>query len=146
MPTHYKGNPEEILALNSYIKLTRAADSVNSRLNISASMKNLTISQFGVLESLFHLGPLCQNELGNKILKSNSNMTTVVDKLEKRGLVHRERDQNDRRMIIVHLTKPGRELIERVLPQHVAAIKAQFQVLSTEEQIILGNILRKLGK
>ena len=48
MPTHYKGNPEEVLALNSYIKLTRAADSVNSRLIISDSMKKLTISQFGV--------------------------------------------------------------------------------------------------
>jgi MarR family 2-MHQ and catechol resistance regulon transcriptional repressor len=146
MPTHYKGSSEEVRALNSYIKLTRAADSVNARLNASVSMKELTISQFGVLESLFHLGPLCQNELGNKILKSNSNMTTVVDNLEKRGLVRRERDKNDRRMIIVYLTEAGSELISKVLPQHVSAIKEQFQVLSAEEHILLGNLLRKLGK
>ena len=146
MPTHYNGNTEELLALDSYIKLTRAADSVNARLNASRSMKNLTISQFGVLEALYHLGPLCQNELGSKILKSNSNMTTVVDNLEKRGLVRRERDQEDRRMVIVHLTDSGHELIEKVLPGHVEAIKEQFKGLSKEEHIILGNLLRKLGK
>ena len=146
MPTHYKGNSEEVRALNSYIKLTRAADSVNARLSVSVSMKDLTTSQFGVLESLYHLGSLCQNELGNKILKSNSNMTTVVDNLEKRGLVRRERDQIDRRMIKVHLTTTGHDMIERLLPQHVSAIKEQFNVLSPEEHILLGNLLRKLGK
>ena len=72
MPTHYNGKPEELLALDSYIKLTRAADSVNTRLNASRSMKNLTISQFGVMEALYHLGPLCQNELGSKILRATA--------------------------------------------------------------------------
>jgi MarR family 2-MHQ and catechol resistance regulon transcriptional repressor len=146
MPTHYNGSPEELLALDSYIKLTRAADSVNARLNASKSMKNLTISQFGVLEALYHLGSLCQNDLGSKILKSNSNMTTVVDNLEKRKLVRRERDQEDRRMVMVHLTENGLELISKILPEHVAAIKEQFKGLKQEELIILGNLLRKLGK
>lgn len=146
MPTHYNGSPEELLALDSYIKLTRAADSVNARLNASKSMRNLTISQFGVLEALYHLGSLCQNDLGSKILKSNSNMTTVVDNLEKRKLVRRERDQEDRRMVMVHLTENGLELISKILPEHVAAIKEQFKGLKQEELIILGNLLRKLGK
>ncbi|MHB8133059.1 MAG: MarR family winged helix-turn-helix transcriptional regulator [Anaerolineaceae bacterium] len=146
MPTHYNGTQEEILALDSYIKLSRAADSINSRLSNSPSMQELTISQFGVLEALVHLGPLCQNVLGSKILKSNSNMTTVIDNLEKRGLVKRERNSEDRRMITIHLTMEGKEIIETVLPQHVAAIKSQFEVLTQEEQIQLGNLLRKLGR
>jgi len=146
MPTHYNGTEDEILALDSYIKLSRAADSINSRLNNSPSMQELTISQFGVLEALVHLGPLCQNVLGSKILKSNSNMTTVIDNLEKRGLVKRERSSEDRRIITIYLTEKGKETIESVLPQHVAAIKSQFEILSPEEQIQLGNLLRKLGK
>jgi len=146
MPTHYNGTEDEILALDSYIKLSRAADSINSRLNNSPSMQELTISQFGVLEALVHLGPLCQNVLGSKILKSNSNMTTVIDNLEKRGLVKRERSSEDRRIITIYLTEKGKEMIESVLPQHVAAIKSQFEILSPEEQIQLGNLLRKLGK
>lgn len=146
MPTHYNGSADQVRALDSYIKLTRAADSINSRLNISPSMSELTISQFGVLEALLHLGPQCQNVLGSKILKSNSNMTTVIDNLEKRGLVKRERGMEDRRMITIYLTESGKALIEKVLPQHVASIAKQFEVLSPEEHVQLGEILRKLGK
>lgn len=146
MPTHYQGQAEQILALDSYIKLTRAAETVNTILQTSVSMENLTISQFGTLEALLHLGPLCQNELGSKILKSNSNMTTVIDNLEKRGLVRRERDTQDRRMIFIHLTDQGKSLIESVFPAHVEAITHIFNVLSEEEQNQLGELLRKLGK
>jgi MarR family 2-MHQ and catechol resistance regulon transcriptional repressor len=146
MPTHYNGTEEEVLALDSYIKLTRAADSINNRLNNAPSMQELTTSQFGVLEALCHLGPLCQNVLGTKILKSNSNMTTVIDNLEKRGLVHRERSSEDRRMITVFLTQAGKDLIELVFPKHVEEIRNQFEVLTQEEQLALGALLRKLGK
>jgi len=146
MPTHYKGTEEERLALDSYIKLTRAADSINARLSGSVSMETLTISQFGTLEALYHLGPLCQNEIGSKILKSNSNMTTVIDNLEKRGLVMRERDRQDRRMVKVHLSPSGKSLIESVLPQHVQAITELFSALSPSEQKTMGDLLRKLGQ
>jgi len=84
--------------------------------------------------------------LGSKILKSNSNMTTVIDNLEKRGLVKRERGLEDRRMIRIHLTPEGQALIETVFPQHVEAIRQQFEILTPEEQIQLGVLLRKLGR
>lgn len=146
MATRFQGTEEQIRALDTYIKLTRASDSIQARLSSSVSLQALTISQFGVLEALLHLGPLNQNELGSKILKSNSNMTTVIDNLEKRGLVRRQRRGDDRRMIEIFLTTEGKKLIETVFPQHVAAIQEQFAVLPAEEQIELGNLLRKLGK
>ncbi len=146
MPTHYRGTPEEELALDTYIKLTRANDTINAKLLTATSLQELTISQFGVMEALFHLGPLAQNILGEKILKSNSNMTTVIDNLEKRDLVYRERAKNDRRKIIVHLTDKGREMIQKVFPLHVKAIEKEFSVLSTDEKNLLCDLLRKLGK
>ena len=146
MPTHYQGTPDEELALDTYIKLTRATDTINARLSMASSMQELTISQFGVLEALYHLGPLAQNILGEKILKSNSNMTTVIDNLEKRQLVQRERAKDDRRKIIVHLTESGMQMIKNLFPKHVQAIEQQFSVLTTEEKKLLGELLRKLGK
>ena len=146
MPTHYQGTPDEELALDTYIKLTRATDTINARLSMASSMQELTISQFGVLEALYHLGPLAQNILGEKILKSNSNMTTVIDNLEKRQLVQRERAKDDRRKIIVHLTESGMQMIKSLFPKHVQAIEQQFSVLTTEEKKLLGELLRKLGK
>jgi MarR family 2-MHQ and catechol resistance regulon transcriptional repressor len=113
---------------------------------MAGSMHNLTISQFGVLEALYHLGPQAQNILGEKILKSNSNMTTVIDNLEKRNLVRRNRAEDDRRKIIVHLTDEGRDLIQKIFPEHVRAIQAQFAVLTNQEKLVLSELLRKLGK
>jgi MarR family 2-MHQ and catechol resistance regulon transcriptional repressor len=145
MATHYEGAQTEIEALDVYIKLERAAAAVSERINRHLSDHNLTISQFGVLESIYHLGPMHQNQLGDKILKSGGNMTLVIDNLSKRGLVTRERDANDRRCVNVQLTDDGRNLIAAIFPNHVATVTHEIGVLSAEEQAQLSTLLRKLG-
>lgn len=104
------------------------------------------MTQFGVLEVLHHLGPMCQNEIGAKLLKSGGNMTLVIDNLEKRRLVQRQRNPQDRRMMNVSLTQAGEALISKILPGHVQAITEEMSVLSPEEQETLGELCRKLGK
>src|SRR5581483_7675273 len=99
MPTRYRGSDDEVRALNSYVKLIRAAESVTARLAPQVEAVGLTWSQFGALQALFHLGPMCQRELARKLLKSGGNITLVVDNLEKRGLARRERERQDRRFV-----------------------------------------------
>jgi MarR family transcriptional regulator, 2-MHQ and catechol-resistance regulon repressor len=145
MPTHYRGSDDEVRALNAYIKLIRGAESVTSRLAPGLEAAGLTTSQFGALEALFHRGPMCQRELGRKLLKSGGNVTLVVDNLEKRGLVRRERERRDRRFVTVHLTEEGQQLIAEYFPRHAAAIVEQMAVLTPSEQHELGRLCRKLG-
>ena len=146
MPTHHEGSPNEERALNTYIRFSRASDTLQSHLKRGGTMGDLTESQFGTLEALYHLGPLCQGEIGQKILKSSGNMTMVVDNLEKRGLVQRERSQEDRRQIEVSLTDQGRQLIKGIFPEHAQAIVKAFDTLSVKEQDQLGALCRKLGQ
>ena len=146
MATHYEGTAEERRALDAYIKLSRAAESVGARINAHLHRHKLTISQFGVLEAVYHLGPLQTSELGHKILKSSGNMTMVVDNLEKRGLVRRERRPDDRRCILIHLTKSGETLVAGLLPAHVAGVVDTFAVLTPQEQTQLADLCRKLGR
>ena len=146
MGTHYKGKKNEIRALNAYINLIRAAESVTSRLSRFLHANELTTSQLGVLEVLLHLGPLSQRELGNKLLKSGGNITLVIDNLEKRGLVKRNRQEEDRRFITVHLTKQGQQLISKFFPTHVSAIVNEMSTLTDSEQEELRRLCRKLGK
>jgi MarR family 2-MHQ and catechol resistance regulon transcriptional repressor len=146
MPTHYQGSPAETLALNTFIKLTRAADSLLRRLSQRSTQGNLTPTQFGVLESLYHLGSMCQTEISNKLLLSTANITLVIDNLEKSGLVKRTRSAEDRRFISVSLTDKGEELIAGLFPKHAASIAEELSVLSPQEQEILGELCRKLGK
>jgi MarR family 2-MHQ and catechol resistance regulon transcriptional repressor len=131
--------------LNTFIKLTRSTNSLLARLAERNTIGALTYSQFAVLEALYHLGSLTQGDISAKVLKSGSNMTTVIDNLERDGLVRRERDANDRRVIQVHLTEAGTSKVEAVLPGHVAALVEEFSVLSASEQETLGALCKKLG-
>ncbi len=146
MPTHYRGAPEATLALDTWIKLSRAADSFGARLAQGGALGDLTPGQFGVLESLYHLGPMRQTEIGAKLLRSGSNITLIVDNLERDGLVRRDRDPDDRRVVNVSLTDAGREVIEGIFPAHVEAIVEAMAALSPEEQAELGRLCKKLGK
>ncbi len=145
MGTKYQGTDAEKQALNVYIKLTRAAASVLDRTNRHLGAFGLTPSQFGVLEVLYHLGKLPQVEISRKLLLSTANMTTVLQNLEKDGLVCRERDRQDQRYMQVTITEAGRALIEKILPAHVAGIAAEMSVLTNDEQQILEQLCRKLG-
>src|SRR5215212_984624 len=146
MPTHFPGSRAEMRTLNTFIKLTRRTNSLLARLSERNTIGDLTYSQFAVLEALYHLGSLTQGDISAKVLKSGSNMTTVIDNLERDGLVRRERDGNDRRVIHVHLTEAGTGKIEARLPGHVAALVDEFSVLSAAEQQTLGELCKKLGK
>jgi MarR family 2-MHQ and catechol resistance regulon transcriptional repressor len=146
MPTHFTGSRAERRALDTFIKLTRCTDSLLARLAERNTIGDLTFSQFAVLEALYHLGPLTAGEVSQKILKSGSNLTTVIDNLERAGLVRRERDVDDRRVIHVHLTEAGRGKLEAVFPGHVAALVEELGVLSAREQETLGELCKKLGR
>ena len=145
MGTHYSGSKEEIYALNAFIKLVRAAGSVSARVEAYLGEIGLTVSQFGVLEALHHLGPLYQKDLATKILKSTGNITMVVDNLEKRGLVERVRDEDDRRHYFVRITAEGSRLIRSFFPGHVKRIVREMGRLSRIEQETLGRLCKKVG-
>jgi len=143
--THYEGDDMEKRALSAYITLMRASNTVTARASGTRVKSGLTASQFGVMETLLHLGPLCQKDLGNKLLKSSGNMTVVIDNLEKRGLVRRERSTEDRRMFRVCLTEEGRFLIDDVFPSHAARIARAMGALEPDEMDELRRLCRKLG-
>ena len=145
MGTHYNGSKKEKRALDTYIKLMRCADTINSAVNLSLSKFGLTESQFNVLDALHHLGPLSQKELGFKLLKSGGNITMVIDNLEKDKYVERKRGKEDRRIFFVHLTIKGEEKLSEILPVQVDIITNEMSRLSKNEQIELQRLCKKIG-
>ena len=145
MPTHFQGSTETKRALNAFINLARATNSLQARLSAQLEGQGLTVGQFGVLEALLHLGPMTQCVLGEKLLRSGGNITLVIDNLEKHGLVRRERQTEDRRTIVIHLTPKGMRLIKRVFPRHAKMILKEMSQLEPKEQEDLRRLCRKLG-
>lgn len=145
MPTKYKGTREEKRALDAFIKLQRAAETVATRTTAHLTAYDLTTSQFGVLEALYHLGTLSQRDLAQKLLKSTGNISVVLKNLEKRGLISRERNLDDTRYMEVSISKAGQELLASVFEKHVQGIVEEMTVLTPEEQNELARLCRKLG-
>ncbi|HMB41765.1 MAG TPA: MarR family transcriptional regulator [Balneolaceae bacterium] len=145
MGTHYTGSSSEKTTLNTFIKLMRATESINNRLNKHLAEVDLTISQFGTLEALYHLGPLNQRAIAEKLLKSGGNITMVIDNLEKSGYVTRKKDPQDRRAVLIHLTEKGDEFINEFFPKHLDKIKKEFSVLTDSEKKQLAAMCKKLG-
>jgi len=145
MATKHHGTPDERVALDAYIKLSRATSAVDARINRPLAEASLTTSQFGVLEAVWHLGPLTHGEIGRKLLKSSGNVTVVIDNLARRGLVRRESDTVDRRVSRVALTAAGSALLEAVFPAHVARVVDAFGALDADELATLSTLLRRLG-
>ncbi|MBI1823635.1 MAG: MarR family transcriptional regulator [Nitrospirae bacterium] len=146
MGSKYKGNHDEVRALSAFINLMRASDSVGSRAFNHIQTEQLTPSQFGVLEVLLHGGPMCQTDLGEKLLRTGATITSVIDHLEKSGLVERERSKDDRRFITVCLTKKGEVLIQRIFPHHARVITKELSALTPSEQVELRRLCKKLGR
>jgi len=134
------------LVLSTFIKLIRAAESVSVRAHKHLSKVKLSFGQFAVIEVLYHLGsPLCQKDLAGKILKTPRNITMIVDNLEKRKLVRREKNLEDRRYWDIHLTKGGRKLFLEIFPRHIESLHKEMGILTETELKTFGNLCRILG-
>jgi len=137
---------QEHLALATYVKLMRAANSARNFAARSLGRTGVTLTQFAVLEALYHLGPMSLSDIAQKVLTTGGNLTMVVRNLEKQGLARRQQCPEDRRISIVVLTAKGKSLIRAVFPRHAAAIAEFLSALSPKQQAHLGELCRKLGR
>jgi MarR family 2-MHQ and catechol resistance regulon transcriptional repressor len=134
------------LALATYVRLTRAANAARSHAASHLGGTGLTLTQFAVLEALYHLGPMSLSDIAQKILTTGGNLTMVVGNLEKLGLAHRQKCPEDRRQLIVVLSSKGKALIRKIFPEHAAAITEFMAALSPAQQEELGDLCRQLGR
>lgn len=146
MPTHYQGDEATRRALDAFIKLSRARKMMSTRTGRLLAEYRLTESQLGTLEALYYLGPMCQSDIGEKLLVTDGNMTMVMKSLTQRGLVSRQRDPDDRRQIMVSLTDEGQRLIGELFPRHARNLAEMLSVLSPDEQDELGRLCKILGR
>lgn len=133
------------LALSTWVKLARAAGIVGKRTGEHIRSAGLTVGQFSAMETIYHKGPMTPGELCSKQLVSGGNMTVVLDNLERDRLVVRVPSETDGRSVTIHLTPEGEAVMDRVFPEHARVVGELLASLSTEDQQLLGDLLRKLG-
>jgi len=105
----------------------------------------LNLTEFGVLEFLYHKGEQPIQLIGKKVLLASSSITYVVDKLEEKGYLERIACPNDRRVIFGRLTEKGEQLMDDIFPQHEKAMATIFSNLTKEEKEHAIELLKKIG-
>jgi len=105
----------------------------------------LNLTEFAVLELLFHKGDTPIQHIGKRILISSGNMTYVLDKLEAKGFIKRLPCPKDRRVTYAVLTDEGHKLISSIFPEHEQMIDQLFSQINKTEKEMLIYLLKKMG-
>lgn len=145
MSEQSKEHLHEELSLKLFIVMNRAVEELRKKATEDVKQHELNLSEFAVLELLYHKGPQPIQVIGKKVLLASSSITYVIDKLEKKRLITREACPKDRRVFYVTLTDEGETLIKEIFPGHRRAIAEMFASLSIEQKETAIELVKKVG-
>src|SRR5215472_221486 len=126
--------------LLAYLDALTLAEPIQARL---WQMAELTVTQIAVLREL-RGGPRSSGKLGRAVGLSPTSITRLLDRLERRGLISRRRDSEDRRVVEVHLALDGERLLGEIRLLRGSPLHRAVQSLSSEERRRLTSGLRRL--
>jgi DNA-binding MarR family transcriptional regulator len=129
-----------------WVRFLRFGLQSHKKLEDDLSKLGLTPPQFYVLATIGYAGSLPFGEIGVKMMVTVSNLTGIVDRLEEKKLVLRQRDATDRRVVHVILTDKGAKLYKTTIPLFEKSVARIFAGLGKSEQKELSAILRKLNQ
>ncbi|MFC8038487.1 MarR family winged helix-turn-helix transcriptional regulator [Paenarthrobacter sp. NPDC057355] len=135
------------LAAETWESLFRSQVAVMRKLQSGPAFKALPVKEYDVLFTLSRCpsGQLRLNEINDKVLLSQSSLSRLVDRLEKRGLVERTTAPDDGRGVLLALTEAGRELQKTIGREHVRDIATLVApALTADEQRELLRLTEKL--
>lgn len=123
-------------------------DAIKDSFDIHFARYGLSEPKFKILINLYMAGDqgLIQSELSAKINVSRANITGLVDRLEKEGLVVRNNDPSDKRALRVCLTSRAFALMHAFIPVHNEFMHKIMLPLNKEEKELLISLLKKLNK
>ncbi|HKP97577.1 MAG TPA: MarR family transcriptional regulator [Fibrobacteria bacterium] len=130
---------EEELMLN----IMRTADRLQRKMGELLKAVDLSATQYNVLRILRGAGSegLACGEIGERMVTRDPDITRLLDRLEKRGLVARSREKEDRRVVTARIAQAGLDLLKKLDEPVVQAHKAQLGHLEAKQQETLIRLL-----
>jgi MarR family transcriptional regulator, 2-MHQ and catechol-resistance regulon repressor len=136
---------EQAAALKLWVVLSRAHEAVAELARRDVDRGELSLTEFGVMEALFHKGDLTAGEVSKRVLLRSGSLTYVIDKLVERGLIKRKLCDTDKRRTYLQLTTPGSALMRRIWPGHAAVIELATSGLTLAEKRTVARLLKRMG-
>ena len=136
----------DLSALQTWLTLMRVSGEVVAYLEDYLSDYNLSQRKFFILILLMrNPNGLNISQLAGKTGVSCASITGLVERMKKAGLVTREEDASDRRVMIIQITQVGDELLKKVLPDHYSRVNQLMLCLNEQERDSLQKLLKKVS-
>jgi DNA-binding MarR family transcriptional regulator len=119
---------------------------INREVSKYLSPFKLSVAKFNVLMAIKHVGGkegISQIDIGHRLIVSASNMTRILDKLERGGLILRSAQEGDRRINVVKVTKEASDILDQIWPGYVKLIEELGDKLEIHEQKVAAGLLIK---
>lgn len=136
---------KEDLSLKLLVVLSKAYKTVMEQVELDIKSKGVSLTDFAVLELLYHRGQQPLQKIADKILLTSGSITYVVTKLEKQGYLTREQSELDKRVTHAVITRKGTELLDSIFPSHWDKIKQIMKGIDDQEKEEAMILLKKLG-
>lgn len=135
--------PFQVREEEVFLNLMRTADRLQRRGVILFKAYDLSLNQYNVLRILRGAGAegLACGEIGERMITRDPDITRLLDRLEKRDLVIRSRDQGDRRVVTARLTAAGADLLRRLDDPVIQWHRSQLGHLDAKQQETLIHLL-----
>jgi DNA-binding MarR family transcriptional regulator len=129
-----------------FIGLLKTADALGQEAEQLVRSANLTGTQYNVLRILRGAGPegLACRGIGERLISRDPDITRLLDRMERRGLITRERQNDDRRVVKTRITPQGLELLKPLDQPMRDLHKRQFRQVATTRLKILSGILEEI--
>lgn len=130
--------------------LNRTNTKLKKEFHRNLRIYDITPEQWGVLGRLWEKDGLTQRELSNRSFKDQPTTARILDKLEKKGLISRAANPEDRRTFLIHLSEQGWDLQAKLIPLAVATLHKALHGFNNEEveqlRVWLNRIYENLEK
>lgn len=129
-----------------FLALLKTADALGQEAEQLIRSANLTGTQYNVLRILRGAGPegLACREIGERLISHDPDITRLLDRMEKRGLITRERQKNDRRVVKTRITPQGLELLKPLDQPMRDLHKRQFRHMAATRLKVLSDLLEEI--
>lgn len=132
--------------LKTIVTLFRATDSFSKAIQKDVKRYGLNVTEFGILEALYHKGKMTIKSLIEKVLITNSSMSYVIEQLHQKEFIVKIKSDIDGRSYMIDLTDKGRALMKKAFKEHKSHMRSIVNVLTPEEEAMLREWLKKIGK
>ncbi|MBA3853450.1 MAG: MarR family transcriptional regulator [Gemmatimonas sp.] len=136
----------ESVDLKLWTVLAKAYEAIRAHAFAHIEGEGLTPGEFGVLDTLYHKGPMLLGDLQHHVLVTSGGISYLTDRLERQGLAVRRDYAADRRTKEVVLTAKGTRLMRRIFPAHAAVIARALGDVDAESKRAAIALLRTVGR